>query len=163
MKVNCPYCTKEIEFLIKNNANGIPNMVSKDVQRVQPLSVVSSTGTNTIISRGAPIQSQGTIYYKDNNTGQIFTQPNQGQIHIPNGSQANTQTQLSVGNENKVTSSYIQESVKANVVNNPNAVDTDTIKSVAFGTPKPGNVANEQKQKEAEMMLSRLASSDGKI
>lgn len=170
MKINCPHCTKEIEFLVKSNIINQPNVnghanVSQSQGDINqsPSTPVSQT---PIISRGAPIQSHGAVYYRDNNTGQVFVQ--QAQSGLGNAQQAQnlqqerqiTQSQLDVSSNG--VSKTVQENAKTNVVNNPSAVDNEQIRGVAFGAPKPPlNTANEQKHKEAENILSRLANSDG--
>ena len=173
MKLNCPHCTKEIELMIKNGiSNGLNSQIN---QNTTPQASNPTTIQRTpIMSRGAPIQSHGTTYYRDNDTGQVFIRPLQSNIQQdtnvvqPSSIQQNVnpvQTQQSQLNLNgSVTGNGvgIHENVKVNAANNPSNVDQESVRNVAFGTPKPGNVANDQKHKEAENILSRLASSDGK-
>ena len=158
MKINCPHCSKEIEFLVKSNVIA----ANVNVQSIQPhsQSSVTTASQTPIISRGAPIQSHGTVYYRDNNTGQVFVQQTASNtsVQVPQPTIQSTQSQLNLSNG---VSKTVQESVKTNVANNPNNIDPEKLRSAAFGTPKPGNVVHEQKHKEAENILSRLASSDG--
>ncbi len=178
MKLNCPHCTKEIELMIKNGiSNGLNAQVNQNsIQNIiQPVSNPNPVQQTPIMSRGAPIQSHGTTYYRDNDTGQVFIRPSSSNLQqnvnpnpIQNTTQLNVspvqtqQAQLNLNGQVTGNGVGIHESVKSNVANNPDNVDQDRVRSVAFGTPKPDNFAHDQKHKEAENILSRLASSDSK-
>lgn len=174
MKLNCPHCTKEIELMIKNGiSNGLSSQINPN--SIQPVSSLNPVQQTPIMSRGAPIQSHGTTYYRDNDTGQVFVRPSSSSLQqninlnpTQNTAQSNVspvqtqQAQLNLNGQVTGNGVGIHESVKSNVANNPNNVDQDKVRSVAFGTPKPDNTAHDQKHKEAENILSRLASSDSK-
>ncbi len=152
MKINCPHCSKEIEFSVKGPFN------QQNENNINPIQQSHQPQQTPIISRGAPIQNNSSVYYQDHNTGQVFAKSpsllndfQQNQVQHEEAAQS----QLSLSNG---ISKIAQESAKTNVVNNPHAVDSDAVRNIAFGTPK--QATQDQKQKEAENILSRLASSD---
>jgi len=149
MKINCPHCTKEIEFIFKANLPSIevPVNGNSNINQVTP-----------IISRGAPIQSHGTVYVRDNNTGQVFTQPRtngEAKQNIIGVEGPQVQTTLTSSQKN-----VAMESAKNNVINDPSIMDSDRVRNAAFGTTVQSKGGTEGKHKEAENLLTKLASSD---
>ncbi|MBI4154650.1 hypothetical protein HY498_01025 [Candidatus Woesearchaeota archaeon] len=152
MKINCPHCTKEIEFILKANLPSIE----------VPINGSSNNQVTPIISRGVPIQSHGTVYVRDNDTGQVFTQPKTNGDGINGEAKQNiigverpqVQTTLTSSQKNVAI-----ESAKNNVVNDPSIMDSERVRSAAFGTTVPSKGGTESKHKEAENLLTKLASS----